>query len=167
MAKPAKQAKDLSLSSVSKDNEKKYKETKRVDFPNGAKLDIPVYIRPTKIQLIIAELIDVMKEGAVEGKTFDLSTVLILRTSLLIKHLTSISIDGDTKGYDGLMNLFLELKDGEYIEPIIQAFDINEIAKVDEKINQAMEFLARELKKDSELQIEDEEEEQEVDVDHA
>jgi hypothetical protein len=163
MAKPAKQAKDLSLSSVSKDNEKKYKETKRVDFPNGTKLDIPLLIRPTKVQLIIAELIDVMKEGAVEGKTFDLSTVLILRTAILIKHLTSISIDGNAQGYDGLMSLFLELKDGEYIEPIIQAFDINEIAKIDSKINEAMEFLAKELKKD--MQVEDEEEEQEVDVD--
>jgi hypothetical protein len=165
MAKPAKQAKDLSLSSVSKDNEKKYKETKRVDFPNGAKLDIPVYIRPTKIQLIIAELIDVMKEGAIEGKTFNLSTVLMLRSALIVKHLTSIKIDGDTQGYDGLMSLFLELKDGEYIEPIIQAFDINEIAKIDNKINEAMEFLAKELKKDSE--VEEDAEEQEVDVDHA
>jgi hypothetical protein len=80
-----------------------------------------------------------------------------------VKHLTSIKIDGKADSYDTLMQLFIELKDGEYIEPIIQAFDINEIAKIDNKINEAMEFLAKELKKD--IEVEEDAEEQEDDVD--
>ncbi|MBW7474071.1 hypothetical protein K0T92_04900 [Paenibacillus oenotherae] len=138
-----KQTKNLSLSTVKKQNASAFKELKRVHLTSGGFVDLDVVFRPTKITATAQELLAVFKESFESHKKIDATIGVLLSTALLIKNFTSL--ETDASGYDGLLALFNELQDGKYVEEIVAGFEKAEIEKLFEELKQATDNLVLEI----------------------
>lgn len=131
----SKTVKNLSMSLVKKQDAAKYKDKKRVNF-DDAKVDIDVIFRPSKRNLVVAEMLDVLHNALVEKRKMDGGIGLILSNALIIKHFTSIETDAE--GYEGLINMLTLLKDGDYLEKIMNAFEQTQLETMYEELNKAI-----------------------------
>jgi len=138
--------KDLSLSLIKKEDANKYKEKKRIYFDNGSKIDIDVAFRPTKISMVSAEVLNIIQEALDNKKQLDAGVVLGITTMLIIKHFTTIKIDGNMD-YDGYMEMLKLMNDNGYTNKILESFDKDELEKVYKEVNNALSILGSELNK--------------------
>lgn len=130
-----KQPKNLSLSTLKKQNTKTYKDKKRIHFENGDKLDIDVVFQPMKIEKVIKEIMSIMEEVNKRkiNKDIDEGAWLVATMASIIKNFTSI--ETNAIGLDGLIELSEELKNAEYYDQIVESFDESELNKTFNKIN--------------------------------
>lgn len=144
----SKTTKNLSMSLVKKQDAAKYKDKKRVNF-DDVKVDVDVVFRPSKRNLVVAEMLDVLHNALVEKRKMDGGIGLIISNALIIKHFTSIETDAE--GYEGLISMLTLLKDGEYLEKIMSAFDKEQLEIMYEEINQGIlitkEIIDKEVEK--------------------
>lgn len=133
-----KKTSDLSLAGMKKKDSQTYKEKDRVEFPEG-KVDIELNFRPTKKMVLIAELIDVLKQAVFDNKQIDANNSLAVEIALIMKHFTSLNISGlEANNFDGLVTLFSLLSDNGYLEPIMKAFDPVELEKLFNEIKESL-----------------------------
>ncbi|MBU7316147.1 hypothetical protein [Paenibacillus oleatilyticus] len=131
----SKTVKNLSMSLVKKQDAAKYKDKKRVNF-DDVKVDVDVVFRPSKRNLVVAEMLDVLHNALVEKKKMDGGVGLIISNALIVKHFTSIETDAED--YEGLINMLTLLTDGEYLEKIMNAFEKEQLEIMYEELNKAI-----------------------------
>ncbi|MVP00804.1 hypothetical protein [Paenibacillus lutrae] len=140
----SKREKNLSLQQVKKQNNQKYKELKRITFEQS-KIDLDVTFRPSKVNALTADFMGIMQEALTHSKLFDAGAALSVGTALIIKHFTSIETDADD--YDGLLDMLRQLKDGNYLDPIMDSFQFEEVEKIFETLKNAVSLVTDEVKK--------------------
>lgn len=152
----SKQQKNLSLSGLKKQNAQTYKGKKRIQFDNGAKLDIDVVFQPTKIENVVKEVASVFDEVAKrkDGDQIDAGLWAVVMMASIIKNFTTI--ETDAVGLGGLVELMQELKNANYYDKIVESFDESEINKTISQVNKFLEVLNQQIismteKKKSEL----------------
>ncbi|WP_010498385.1 hypothetical protein [Paenibacillus elgii] len=131
----SKTVKNLSMSLVKKQDAAKYKDKKRVNF-DDVKVDVDVVFRPSKRNLVVAEMLDVLHNALVEKRKMDGGIGLIISNALIVKHFTSIETDAED--YEGLINMLTLLTDGEYLEKIMTAFEKEQLEIMYEELNKAI-----------------------------
>lgn len=140
----SKQQKNLSLTTLKKQNAKTYKDKKQIHFANGDKLDIDVVFQPTKIESVIQETLEILTKVAErKDKDIDAGTWLVVTMASVIKTFTSI--ETDAVGFDGLIELSVALKNAEYYDQIVSAFDQVELEKTFMKINDALQLVNQQI----------------------
>ncbi|NEW08221.1 hypothetical protein GK047_19660 [Paenibacillus sp. SYP-B3998] len=141
----SKNVKNLSVAVVKKQNAQMYKDKKTIHFEN-AKLLVDIVFRPSKKSLVIAEMLDVLKEAMLENQKIDSAKGIALSTMLIIKHFTSI--ETDAQGYNGLLDMLVQLNDGEYTPKIIESFEQIELEKMFSELSNSMELVKKQLDND-------------------
>jgi hypothetical protein len=141
----SKQPKNLSLSTLKKQNAKTYKDKKQIHFANGDKLDIDLVFQPTKVENVLQEMLQVVDEVSKRknGEDIDISVWSIVMMSSIIKNFTSI--ETDALGLDGLVELRKQLKDAKYYDDIIGAFDEIELNNAVAKINEMLQLMTKQI----------------------
>lgn len=140
-----KQTKNLSLTTVKKQNAAKFKALKKVHLTSGGYVDVDTVFRPSKITAAAEELLNIFKEAFESNKRIDAAVGVLLSTALLIKNFTSL--ETDAHGYDGLLALLGELQDGNYVEEILESFEKSEIDKLFHMLKQSTDNLVLEIDK--------------------
>ncbi|WII36271.1 hypothetical protein [Paenibacillus thiaminolyticus] len=133
--------KNLSIKQVKKEMKDRFKEKKRVEFGENHKLDVDVRFRPSLKNEVKKELIRVLTEALEQNKPLDAGMLLGLQTMLAIKHFTSLVTDAAT--LDDYMEMLHVLHDGGYTEPILEAFDREELAALYGELNDALQLFNR------------------------
>ena len=120
-----KNPKNLSLADVKKKNTKKFKTKKVVLFEDGTKVDVDLVFKPSMRTQVCSEFFDLFQYAITHGKRFDAEIGIGLSTMLIIKHFTSIQTTSTS--YEELIDMMVALKDGNYTETMISAFDEQEL----------------------------------------
>ncbi|MCY9517224.1 hypothetical protein [Paenibacillus apiarius] len=143
------QLKNLTLTQVKKETNEKYKPKKQVVFDNKTKVDVETVFRPSRKNKLKAELLQILTEALTANQPFDAGLILGIETMLAIKYFTSLKTDAATFGQ--YMEMLHLLNDGGYTEPILDAFDADELHKLFAELDAALgvfnQAIDRELEK--------------------
>lgn len=135
--------KNLSMSVVKKQVAQKFKEKKRINLDKNTKIDVDVVFRPTKKNLVVSTMLDIVSKAYKDSKPFDAGIGIGISTMLIIKHFTSIETDAED--YDGLLEMLVMLKDGGYTDKILNAFDPTELSTMFDELTAAFKMVSDEI----------------------
>lgn len=132
--KPSK-PKNLTLSALQNNINKKYKETFTEDF-DGYKIDFHKHYSISKINELISEVIDNFRKHQNDGFTTDfLGTYIYIQ---ILRHFTSLAIPKD---FDKQLQWVDQLVDAGYLKRIIELIPEKEVEKImDEVVKQTQQI---------------------------
>lgn len=132
-------SKKLTVGAIKKENARFDERT--LIFVNGYSLEIDQVFRPTKISMLISEIIDKVENSRI--KNYDLMPIFTPYIALLmIKHFTSLEIPDSFDEQLTVMNI---LVDGEFLTPIYEKLPKDQVEKVYQEINNATDRLTENL----------------------
>lgn len=139
--------KNLSLSQIKKEDAKKYKDKKQVLFNDGAaKVDVDLVFRPTKRNEVVADLLKLIQTMVKKQESVDGDSILAVVLCLIVKHFTTIDVKG-VNTFDDYLEMFTIMTDNDYIFPILQAFNPQELQITIDEVNKNLENWTIELNK--------------------
>ncbi len=121
-------SKKITISSLKREDSKKY--TKKVIYVGDYEVTVDEQLRPTKIQSMIAELIEKDEYASENGYLFNPSEYALI---LFVKFFTDISVPSEYEKQIAMLSLLVDL---EYLEKIIDAFNKKEMNKLNKMIKQ-------------------------------
>lgn len=124
MSKPKK----MTISSLKREDSRKY--TKKLIRVGDYEVTVDEQLRPTKIQTMIAELIEKDEYASENGYLFNPSEYALI---LFVKYFSDISVPSEYEKQIAMLSLLVDL---EYLEPIINSFDKEEMDKLNKMIKQ-------------------------------
>lgn len=140
-------SKNLSMTSIKKEHNKQFKETKRVDLSNGSHIDIQLKFKPTSIQRLLLDFQDILEQLKQKKVDWNVTqNVMFAHYLLLIKHFSSA--DNIPNDVDQMIIVCEQLHDLGVLEEILSAFPSEELAKVDElieKVSKNSEFIGDQI----------------------
>ncbi|MFB7817755.1 hypothetical protein ACFC0X_26745 [Paenibacillus chitinolyticus] len=140
----SKKEKNLSLPQVKRQNNQVYKDKKRIVL-GQSKLDLDMIFRPSKTNELTAEFIGLMQQAMKEAKPFDAGAAMGLTVALVIRYFTSI--ETNAKSYEEHLDMLRQLKDADYLDTIMDAFELSEVERVFEEIQRSITSLTAEVNK--------------------
>lgn len=133
--------KNLTLSAMKKEDSKRFHKRKKI-MVQGYSVEIDEVFRPTKLQDLMKELtkqiVYVTKNEEID---FDLVDWMVYANFMLVKYFTSLNVPDNFEEQIAMMNIML---DNDFLEPIIKAFDENELQKFSDmfaRINEENPYL--------------------------
>lgn len=121
-------SKKMTISSLKREDSRKY--TKKLIRVGDYEVTVDEQLRPTKIQTMIAELIEKDEYASENGYLFNPSEYALI---LFVKYFTDVKIPDSYEQQIAMLSLLVDL---EYLEPIINAFDKDEMDKLNKMIKQ-------------------------------
>ncbi|MFF2157023.1 hypothetical protein ACFVVQ_17175 [Paenibacillus chitinolyticus] len=140
----SKKEKNLSLPQVKRQNNQIYKDKKRIVL-GQSKLDLDMVFRPSKTNELTAEFIGLMQQAMKEAKPFDAGVAMGLTVALVIRYFTSI--ETNAQSYEEHLDMLRQLKDADYLDTIMDAFELSEVERVFEEIQRSITSLTAEVNK--------------------
>ena len=139
--------KPLNLASIRKED-KHFDEQFEIEV-QGYTLKIDKHFRKSKINLLIAELVEKFDYGRAHNTPIE-SIFLPFSTLLIIRHFTSLQVPEDLEGQVEVLKL---LTDNDFLEPILENLPkdqmnivMEEVAKVTQLMNERIDEFANDLK---------------------
>ncbi|MBD2846439.1 hypothetical protein IDH44_14655 [Paenibacillus sp. IB182496] len=137
--------KNLTLGYIERRNDSEYREHRRLNLNDEVKLDIARRFKPSVRDDVVADYLAAIQDAAQRGLPLSERGLLAVAAALIIKHFTSLRTNAT--GYAELATLLAKLQDSGYLEPILAAFDPEELEQMNRQIQRANELLTEELEK--------------------
>lgn len=139
--------KNLSLSKVKKLDAQKYQNKKQILFNDGnTKVDVDLVFRPSKKNEVIADLLKLIQSKVEQQENVTGDTITAVMLCLIIKHFSSIDVKG-ANSFDDYLEMFQLLTDNNYLSPILQGFDPQELHSCIDEVNKQIVNWTVELNK--------------------
>lgn len=139
--------KNLSLAQIKKADAAKYKDKKQVLLDDGkSKVDVDVVFRSSKKNKLLTELTRLTQEKIESKEEFEATNIFPVALSLIVKHFSSIDVK-NLNTFDDHLEMYLLLNDNDYLKPILQAFDSNEVDAVIADVEKLMSDWVEEIDK--------------------
>lgn len=139
--------KNLSLSQIKKQDAQKYKNKKQIMFDDGnTKVDVDLVFRPSKRNEVIANLLKLIQGKTEKEESVTGDTITAVMLCLIIKHFSSIDVKG-ADDFDDYLEMFQLLTDNNYLSPILQGFDPQELQSCIDEVNKQIANWTIELNK--------------------
>lgn len=138
--------KNLNLKTVKKENDLNYNKVKTVKFGESTKVDIKQVFKPSILDKLCAEFYNVWLKAYQQKKDTTEKSLIGIGTALILKHFTSLETDAET--YDELGELLFDLQDSKYAEPIMSAFDKEQLKVAFDLLGEAASVLLDNVSKE-------------------